>query len=375
LNENSGFINKAELESYFDTYVRVVGSSFRKTTQYDSLLSTQEALENIDKFCSHNKRLAMNLMGLFAKYCLKDTSLTNYLTNIRSKDYEGKPLSDVLQFGYYRFFEALMLDNGFCRLFNGYDQVNGKLAFNNRNGSSTENRFLANLFEFPSKVGITSHYSVFVKIRILQLLAKLRKPIEISEIIVHLKETFGYSENVIDLSCQILVDGCCAANYDEDDFDQYPAELKPIEITKRGRVVLDTFPEKVNYLSICYEAMPIPEDFLETSEGKLQFPMSNYFSAENALNTFLLENVLYSTPVLIGMLEVIEAYEKNKFLNNAKAVKAKLFSDTDFTLVERLKENALATYGKIIDSYVIPFDRDRRRYDYYLNNLPKTVKQ
>lgn len=372
-NKKSFFKDKDEMEKYLDTYVQVVGSSLRSKSKYLNLLSLDDALKNIEQFCTFNKRQAINLMRLYGDSCLKDISLIDYLSTVISKENQEKDLSELLQFGYYRFFEALMLHTGYCCRFNGYDisPKNNELIFSEKSEAPNEYRFLPNLFKFPSKVNWRNYYSVFVKIRILQYLSNLSSLEEssIEEIKKDLNSIFDYNKNVINLACQVLIDGCCleSSNDFSNRFDNYPESDNGIKITDRGKIILQTFPEKLNYLSICFEDMPLPKEFMVKDE-KITFPISNYYSNKNGICTFLLDNILYSSPIIIGMLEVIEKMENDKFASKQKQLKRNnkenLFKQDDFELIKRLNESANATYQKIIDTYVL---KSEERYNYYFN--------
>lgn len=386
LNGYFPFANKEEFEKYIDTYIQIIGTCLNNPREHTRLLPLEEALKNIEDFCTYNKRMAMNLVRLYGDNCLKDVQLTEYLSDIISAENQHKDLSELLQYGYYRFFEALMLHEGYCCRFNGYsyNKNNKKLTFSNRSEVSTDRSFLPNLFKFPSTVDSPKcHYSIFVNIRILQYLNRLNTAnyLKISKIKKYLNDIFKYNVEVIELSCQVLIDACCieSSNDFANRFDEYSEPS--IRITNRGKMVLSTFLEKVNYLSICFEDMPIPKEFIFIDD-KFTFPMSNYYSThtyENDINYFLLENVLYSSPIIMGMLKEIESYEKQKYenyINNTKKLKIeKIYEEEDFNLVQRLEKDARVTYGKIIDTYVLSKNAKEERFNYYFAALPYGEKR
>jgi hypothetical protein len=366
--------NIKKTENLLDTYVQIIGSSLRSTKEYFNLLTLNEAIANIESFCTYNKRLSINLLRLYGDCCLKNVELSEYLYNTIDKANQEKDLSELLQYGYYRFFEALMLSNGYCCRFNGYDYRDGQLLLSNKTEAHHETRFLLNLFKFPSKAGAPpAYYAVFVKIRILQLLNNLTRinSISIKEMKNILKQIFGYKPRVVDLACQVLIDdGCIEQKYDFFNDNYQPLDNNTsITITDKGRVVLVTFPEKINYLSICFEDMPIPVDYLtKLNDSKICFPIRNYYDKEATnINPFVLENLLYSTPIIVGMLSAIEIYEKNKFGNNKKY--NEYFKSSDFELMIKLTEDARKTYNKIIDTYVLNTEQENR-YNHYMNLPP-----
>ena len=370
--KNYGFNSNDQLQEYLDTYVRVVGSSLRNSTEYNELLDLDKALQTIEDFCTENKRLAINLMRLYGRHCLKDTTLIEYLSNVISKNNQQQDLSELLQFGYYRFFEALMLSGGYCCRFNGYDidpNNEENLIFSNRSESPNENRFLPNLFKYPSKANTKSHFSIFVKIRILQCLknSPITTLLSINKIAQTLNNMFGYEISVVKLACTVLLDDGCIESTSDDTgrFDVYSQNDTYIRITPRGRIILETFPEKINYLSICLEDMPLPIHSL-IQERKVTFPINNYYHIDNGVCPFIIENILYTSPIIIGFLESIERKEEQLFTQSKETILKK----EDFYVINRLHTNSQKILNKIIDTYLLKNDN---RYSYF-DKLPYEIK-
>jgi hypothetical protein len=382
--------NKDVIKSYIDMYSRIIGSSFRKSKDYYKILPINESLTAIKDFCGIDMRRAITLMRLYQEYCFKNINIKDYLNECISKENLQGSLSETLQYGYYRFFEALMINRGYCARIYNYTNNNGSLKITNQREISIEDQFVPNLFSFPCvNNDIETHYSVFLKIRILQFLNNLEPHdgATVKEINMALSELFDYRKQVINIACRELQEWKCivpqgnTAIFQENSIDiPNLAVNTTMKITQKGRIVLKTFPEKINYLSVCLEDMPIPLNHLTkmiSGNRFCTFPINNYHFEENNVYPFILENIMYSSPIIIGILKKIEEHEFAKYKKEQISIKHKkrinysqFFKEDDFKVIENLLEDAYLAYEKIINSYMLI---DDNRHRYYCN-LPNEYR-
>ena len=331
--------------------INLMGTSFISGNTTPS--NYKDTCSSIDLLFSGNKRIILNMIvRLFG-------SINRHPSSMRTDSY--------LTRHQYKFFESLLINpqTGYCDLFYEYDSKGDNNIINFGNLSISphyDNNYIPNIYRFPSIVADDDMMFIpFLKIRILQLLKNWQnkgRSITINRIVKVLNNIFRYNKGQILASCIELREDQCiiAKNYK---FEATPTNTESqynlaMDITDRGIILLDILPVNVNLLAVALEHIFFPENCLEN------IPIGNYYND----NDFIVKNICYSLPYVIGMLEEIEEIEKimcSKIKNRIKSFNDPSFIrddyemcykiDTDFSFTNNLEKSAIITIDNILNTH------------------------
>ncbi|MDR0893808.1 MAG: hypothetical protein LBN06_00670 [Prevotellaceae bacterium] len=355
-NDTDKNIKESKID-YVKKCIALAAESFDKEAlSLDSSDNFQQNCNTIDKIYGGNKRIVLNLL----------TRLLNQIPHRRGLD-----LREFLTRYEYKVFEALLIkyegENsdvavGYCRSFYEYTVDHGLLNFENINvGAHYENSYILNIYKFPAQPFGEMIFMPFLKIRILQILNNVPF-LTIDNIANFLSDIFSYRKDAVQLTCTELKDDQSVViaggdKYEDTDDNNDRVKYKPMLITSRGDMLLQTLPYSANFLSICLEQTPFPCDYIS------QMPIGNYFTQRDNVTPgnqsifysfFIMQNIHCSLPRFIGMLLHMEKIEKQMYNNYKQRNNIKsdyFYNDSNFALAELLKKSALDSIKKIFESY------------------------
>jgi hypothetical protein len=340
----------------FKNLIILIGNNFMpKTNNTTETINFQQACNFFDDLFYGNKRLIIKMIDRFIN--IIPQSDFELLCEMDC-DYNYDNLFDqLISQTYYKFFESLLInvDTGYCHCFFEYkkDTIHDKYEFSSINSTAHfDKNFLPHIYRFPAISNVKDvQFIPFLKIRILQLLNNypLLNDDNLSQNIIakKLHEIFDYRTDVIHLACEELRwdQSIIIIEKEPEDDDSYKNELKskPLDITPRGKKLLEILPSNINLLAISMEHIFFPKSFIKTG-----VPFGNYNDKD--ISKFIIRNKFFSLPKIIGLLSAVEKHEKNILLRTNKR-NQEHFSDSDFTITEKLKEISNKSIERIYFSY------------------------
>lgn len=342
-HSNSSDELKEKNKEFITQCIKLIGNSF---TSESRALDFESACKEIDSIYMENKRIILNIVKRFLD-SISDSNETNLIFR-----------DSFLTRYEYKFFESLLIktcnDNsdvaeGYCRAFYQY-VVDDKtiLKFGNINQSAHyDNSFLPNIYRFPTNAESNEMMFIpFLKIRILQLL-KNKLNLSTKKICEILEKVFSYRKDAVELACIELREDQSLIlkndTYEETEDNEEAIRNIRMQITNRGKKLLEILPTNVNLLAVCLEQVFFPEKYLD------KIPIGNYYAESD----FIIRNIFCSLPRIIGMLKSIEQLEKKKYeeAQNNEEYKSYFNLIYDFSFVEQLEKKANISIDKIIKTY------------------------
>jgi hypothetical protein len=343
---------KMQREKYIVHCIKYIGRNF---LQEDRELSFEGACSEIDSIYAENKRAIIHIIGRFID--------ANFRYEINTHEIDSHLIRNN-----YKFFETLPIDtnNGYCKLFYEYSLNGEELIFGNIHPSAFhDHNYMPNIYKFPSFFGNENMmFAPFLKIRILQLLKNCEdkgidgmSPKTIRTILNNL---FSYRNDAIKLACiELREDLSIISKNDKYEYEPDKDSI-PMEITDRGKKLLEILPVNPNILAICLEHIYFPKNCLQG------MPIGNYYedlsNDEKFSNNYIIRNIFCSLPRAIGLFISIEQAEKQMFSEiTAKPSKSektprydRYFNlQNDFSFTEQLENSARTIIGKIFNSHFI----------------------
>ena len=345
---------KVKNEEFITQCIRLVGSSF---TIENKILDFESACEVIDSIYMENKRIILNIINRFLE-SIPDYSINNQIFN-----------DSFLTRYEYKFFESLLIktqnDNsdvaeGYCRAFYQYViDNNDVLKFGNINQTAHyDNSYLPNIYRFPANAeSSTMMFIPFLKIRILQLL-KNNPNLSTKKVCDILQAIFSYKIDAVELACIELREDQSLIlrneTYEETADNEEAIRNIRMQITNRGKKLLEILPINVNLLAVSLEQMFFPERYLN------KIPIGNYYTESD----FIIRNIFCSLPSVIGLFRSIEEQEKEEYekIQNNEESRSYFNLQNDFSFTEQLEREAHLMIEKIIISHFIPNNSSKEAF-------------
>lgn len=315
----------------------------------------QEACNLFDDIFYGDKRMIIQMINRFINIIPEFDF--EYLCSHEYETIMDSLFDKLISLTYYKIFESLLIDTktGFCNTFFSYKKVDDRFQFKEINATAHfDENYLPNIYQFAAVQKMKDNQFIpFLKIRILQLLKNYEKNdyrLTQNMIAQKLKEIFDYRNDVVHLACDELRwdQSIIIIEKEPENDTEHIAELRsmPLDITPRGKKLLEILPININLLAVTFEQIFLPVSFLKN--GGIVF--GNYNDTD--ISKFIIRNKFYSLPKLIGLLKSIEEHEKNILLTRTKEENKKLFNpESDFSIANRLEEVALHSIEKIYFSF------------------------
>jgi hypothetical protein len=351
-------ISKSELKTRkincFKNLIILIGNNFMP--DYSGIkkpVNFEQACNLFDDIFYGNKRIIINMIKRFISIIPNDDF--NYLGEEGSDSNYDNIFDRLVSHTYYKFFESLLIDvkTGFCNCFYEYIKINNIYQISPINPTAHfDENFIPNIYRFPA----TPHsddvqFIPFLMIRILQLLRSYKNKddkLNSNEIAVKLHEIFDYRKDIIHLACEELRkdQSIIIIMKEPDDEDKYQEKIREykVDITPRGEKLLEILPININLLAVSLENVFFPVSFLKTG-----MPIGNYNDTD--MSKFIIRNIFFSLPKVIGLLSSIEEHEKEVLLKRNKESNQQYFTNSDFEISEKMIEISNRSIERIYRSY------------------------
>ena len=367
--------------TFLKNLIIMIGNNFMpaSSNKKSNSIDFQQACNLFDEIFYGDKRIILNMLHRFIAIIPQDDF--NLLLEHDYNNIIDKLFDKLISHTYYKFFESLLIDidNGYCNSFFEYKNEQGNYKFSRINGTAFfDEIFFPNIYRFAAIPYVKDcQFIPFLKIRILQLLRNYEKDNydKLSQNLLarKLKEIFDYRSDLIHLACEELRwdQSIIIIEKEPESEDDNVEELrnKPLDITPRGKKLLDILPTNINVLAVSLEQIFLPIEFVVNGG----IPIGNY--NDKNISKFIIRNIFYSLPKTIGLLKSMEKYEKNVLLTRTKDENKKLFDlNSDFSITMKLEEIASNSIERIYFSYFDNYNENDTKYIKRRNELKEQLE-
>ena len=362
----------------FKNIIILIGINFMpKDNDTKNTISFKQACEFFDDIFYGNKRLIIKMISRFIKIIPQ-----NDFDLLCEQDYDDMKYDNMfdqlISQTHYKFFESLLtnLETGYCYRFFEYkkDRVKNKYEFSKINTTAHfDKNFLPHIYRFPAISNIPDiQFIPFLKIRILQLLNNYTQHNEdnLTQNLIakKLREIFDYPTDVTLLACEELWwdQSFLIIEKEAENDDALDLKDKPLDITPRGKKLLEILPSNINLLAISMEHVFFPKSFLKTG-----IPFGNYNDTD--ISKFIIRNIFFSLPKIMGLLNSIEQYEKKVRLRTNQT-NQQYFKDAEFLITDKLIEMSNKSIAHIYFSYFDNRNDENEKFNIRRNRLKEQLR-